>query len=93
MTNVPALGAVVLVTVDPGENNGSDTAAATIVRVWSDTIVNLKVHLDSTGEHPSSWLTSVKLHPTRADVEASGDISKGFDGPDRPFGAYWPPRV
>lgn len=96
--NRAAKGRIVHVTVNPGENNGSDVAPAMIVSVWPSTpdrpdLVNLKVQLDSTGEHPSSWLTSVPLYASREHLEEQAEKRHGFDGVPRPFGAYWPPRT
>jgi hypothetical protein len=75
----PSLGRVVLARVDPTMNNGSDVAPATIVRVWTDEMVNLKVHCDG---HSELWQTSVNLYGTAEDVPA-----------DAQQAAYWPPRV
>jgi hypothetical protein len=88
MSSTPALGRVVLMFVEPLLNNGSDVAPATIVRVWSDSMVNLKVRLDS--GNADLWKTSVPLFDTREQAEASA--SGRVDG-GAPYAAYWPPRV
>ena len=81
----PSLGRVVLVRVDPRQNNGSDEAPATITRVFGEHpdggwVVNVRVQLDAF-EMPL-WLTSVRL----------------FDEPsvgvrDMSHTAWWPPRA
>jgi hypothetical protein len=76
----PSLARMVLVGVEPEENNGSDIAPATIVRVWNDTMVNLKVHLDGPGD---KWKTSVKLCKTEEDGREHGILNA----------CWWPPRV
>jgi hypothetical protein len=75
----PSLGRVVIVPMDPALNNGADEAPAIITRVWSDTMVNVRVLTDS-GEHRSQdWRTSVSLRA---------------DKPEKPaHDAWWPPRV
>jgi hypothetical protein len=55
----PSIGRVVTYTLNDGDlhlNNGAREAAAIIVRVWEDNVVNLKVQLD--GES-TLWRTSV----------------------------------
>lgn len=81
----PSLGRVVLVLVEPTTNNGSDTAPATVTRVWSEQqdgswLVNVKVALDSVSDR---WLTSIPLFGTEDDARA-------YTGPNA---AFWPPRV
>ncbi len=82
----PSLGRVVIVKVDPSINNGSDEAPAMITRVWSDTMVNLRVLLDGAdGVHgipPTPARTSVTLLESKPDASDT-----------RSHIAWWPPRV
>lgn len=83
----PSIGRIVIVPMDPAENNGSPLAPAVITRVWSDTLVNLRVLGDS---HTIDWRTSVKLLQSPEELAAE----KATHAVDVPlFGAYWPPRV
>lgn len=75
----PSLGRVVLVKVDPAANNGSDTAHASITRVWNDGMVNIRVMLDAFTT--PEWKTSVALCDTEEEAVATG------------YACYWPPRV
>lgn len=52
----PDVGDVVLVPVDPAQNNGSRVAPAVITRVWNKTTVNVRVLLDSDA---IQWRTSL----------------------------------
>lgn len=77
----PSLGRIVLVAVDPAQNNGSDVAPAVVTRVFSGDevsgwVINVRVLLDGTDV---PWRTSQRL----------------IDEPDAPrVGiAWWPPRV
>jgi len=54
----PSLGRIVLVPMNPSENNGSDVAPAVITRVWSDTMINVKILTDATS---NQWRTSLTL--------------------------------
>lgn len=74
----PSLGRVVLVPMDPTTNNGSDVAPAVITRVWTDTMINVKILTDSAGD---LWRTSLTLHAEKPD-EIPGLCT-----------AWWPPRV
>lgn len=76
----PSLGRVVHTYVNPTENNGSEVAPATIVRVWSDTMVNLSVTLD--GSYGPLHKTSVTL----LDEQPDRSVSSGHT-------CWWPPRV
>lgn len=78
----PSLGRNVLVKVDPAMNNGSDTASATITRVWSDDMVNIRVTLDAFTM--PLWLTSVVL---------CANEEEALSGLDSVRSCYWPPRV
>lgn len=77
----PSLARWVLTRVDPMENNGSDVAPAIITRVWSDSLVNIRVMLDSAAS--PLWKTSVALFDTEEDA------AREFTG----HYAWWPPRV
>lgn len=73
----PSVGRIVHVAVDPAENNGQDYAAAVVTRVFSDSMVNVCVLLDSpTGPIQK---TSVSLHAERPE--------------DTRHAAWWPPRA
>lgn len=52
----PSIGDIVLVPVDPAENNGAAEAPAIVTRVWSATTINARVLHD--GE-ATSWRTSL----------------------------------
>lgn len=73
----PSVGRIVHVLVDPADNNGTDVAPAIITRVWSDSMVNVKVLLDATAEQ---WQTSVNLYSERP------------TDPALTRAAWWPPR-
>ena len=78
MTTTPTIGRVVLVPMDPATNNGADVAPAIITRVWTETMVNVRVLGD---RNDVEWRTSLRLHDERpADVEGTHH-------------AWWPPRV
>jgi hypothetical protein len=90
----PSLGRIVLATVHPTTNNGSDTAPAVITRVFSDDLVNIRVLLDGVDRVEAK--TSIALYPDRAALDAA----KAQRDQDQPHnagytftGAYWPPRV
>lgn len=64
----PSVGRIVLVPMDPRGNNGQHYAPAIITRVWSDTMVNLRVFADSSDA--PIWRTSAALaEDTGAHVE------------------------
>ena len=75
----PSLGRVVHTYVNPEENNGSEIAAASIVRVWSDNMVNLSVTLDGVGPVRKTSVTLFDERPDRV-------VSNGHT-------CWWPPRV
>lgn len=74
----PSIGRIVLVPMDPAENNGSDVAPAVITRVWNDVMINVKILTDGPADQ---WRTSLSLHAERPD-EILGTHY-----------AWWPPRV
>lgn len=80
MDVTPSVGRIVVVGVDPTRNNGSDLAPAVIVRVWNDTMVNVKVFNDSP---ECQWKTSVYLFANEEDARTHGILNACF----------WPPRV
>lgn len=77
----PSLGRVVLVPMDPDSNNGLDHAPATVVRVWSDTSINVKVSGDN--NQPPEWRKSITLV----------DELPAFDPTKNMHVWCWPPRV
>lgn len=93
----PAIGLTVLVLVDPATNNGSDEAAGVITRVFSDTVINVRVLLDGPDV---PWKTSLSLHDDREAVDAAKAQREAEladrGGPHTPIvmhAAFWPPRV
>lgn len=57
-TQKPSLGDIVHVPMPPSANNGSDTAAAIVTRVWEDGKINVRIFADSTAS-PQEWRTSL----------------------------------
>lgn len=75
-------------------NNGSDTAPAIITRVWSDTLINVRVQLDGSDSSPAR--TSVTLHESYESYLAERDrraADPALAHAGDYLGAYWPPRV
>lgn len=90
----PRLGDLVLVTVEPGENNGSRVAAARVTKVFDEPLsVNCHAVLDAQfpNQHPSAYQTQVPFFENEADMLASGITRVGYDQQPHPYGAYWPP--
>lgn len=93
-----SIGRSVHVQVDPASNNGSDVAAAVIVRAWGTyttndglgdrETVNVRVLLD---QDKTLWLTSIPLFQTRPDSNALA-AAMPHAGP-HPHVAFWPPHV
>lgn len=81
----PYLGAHVLVLVDKGWNNGSDTAPAQVVRVWTDTQVSVRVNWDGPALPPDGRpdRVTVPFFQDRAEAEAAYEAQA--------YGAFWPP--
>lgn len=94
----PSVGRIVLVTVEPTRNNGSDVAPAVITRVWSDTLINVRALPDGYGTEVPAF-TSVRLFATREELDVARESKRaeweavGNSGSPIPNGAYWPPRV
>lgn len=65
--------------MDPALNNGADEAPAIVTRVWSDTMVNVRVLTDSGERRSQDWRTSVTLVAEKPE--------------DAKHVAWWPPRV
>jgi hypothetical protein len=90
----PSLCRIVLVAVDPKTNNGADVAPAVITRVWSDTMINVRVLLDTPEVPPSK--TSITLYDSAEDMEAAR-VQRDESSPhlvgSLMHAAYWPPRV
>lgn len=73
----PSQGQIVLVSIDPLNNNGSPTAAAIITRVWTNGVINVRIQPD--GDFPTKSATSLSY------VETVADLAPGR--------WTWPPRV
>lgn len=77
----PSLGRIVIVHMDPTANNGATEAPAMISRVWTDTMVNVRILVDGSNEVLSR--TSVNLFDTQEEAVASGGT----------YHAWWPAKV
>ncbi len=75
---LPSVGRIVHVPMDPATNNGATVAPAVITRVWSETTVNVRVLHDS---ESITWRTSVVYR----------DNLDGIEG--TPAVWTWPERV
>lgn len=94
MSQKPSVGRIVLATVHPTTNNGTDIAPAVITRVWGDGLVNVQIFRDgASGSHPA---TSIGLYPNRKELDAA-KARRDTEQPhlaDTTFtAAYWPPRT
>lgn len=89
----PRIGDLVLITVEPGENNGSPEAAGRVVKVFFEPLaVNVRADLDAQfpHQHPSAYQTQVPFFESKDDMLASGITKVGYDQKPHPYGAYWP---
>lgn len=85
----PFVGRIVLVTVDPRQNNGSDVAPAVITRVWAgDDLINAKVLLDGDA---NLWMTNIPLFKERPEPDDERVQNYYFDTGKMRV-AFWPPR-
>ncbi|MFJ2392847.1 hypothetical protein ACIOTI_08875 [Streptomyces sp. NPDC087843] len=64
----PEIGDVVLVPVDPAENNGAAEAPAVVTRVWSATTVNVRVLHDG---RDLPWRTSLTYREDLDGIEGA----------------------
>ncbi|MCH5677823.1 hypothetical protein [Streptomyces gilvus] len=67
-TQKPSVGRIVHVPVDPATNNGAAIAPGIITRVWSESIVNVRVLHDSDA---ISWRTSAIYRDSFDDIEGA----------------------
>ncbi len=79
MSQQPSIGRIVLVPMNPGENNGETVAPAIITRVWNERTINVRVLGDN---QAIDWRTSVGF------VESLDDLQPG-----QLHSWSWPPRV
>lgn len=79
MSQQPSVGRIVLVPMNPADNNGADRAPAVITRVWNERTINVRVLGDS---HAVDWRTSLGY------VESLDDLETG-----QLHTWSWPPRV
>lgn len=89
----PKVGDRVLVTVEPGENNGSAVASGHVVKVFFEPLsVNVRANLDAqfSHQHPGSYQTQVPFFESEADMIEAQSTRIGYDQQPHPYGAYWP---
>ncbi|MFJ6386457.1 hypothetical protein ACIQJT_02490 [Streptomyces sp. NPDC091972] len=67
----PGVGDIVLVPMDPADNNGAAEAPAVITRVWSTTTVNARVLADS--QH-IDWRTSLTYVDSLTEADAAAAV-------------------
>jgi hypothetical protein len=77
----PTVGRIVCYTLEDGPNAGK-VRPAVIVKVWSDTCVNLRVFLDGTNDSPDGWSLF---------NEWKTSVLEGQPGEN--FRWFWPPRA
>lgn len=89
MSQKPSVGRIVLVPVDAINlpSNGAEVVPGIITRVWSDTMVNLQVFLDSGAVVAK---TSARLYDDAAAAAAGAPSAERAYAELR---CYWPPRV
>lgn len=68
----PNVGDVVLVPMDRGINNGAVSAPAVVTRVWSPTVVNVRVLADS--DAAPAWRTSLTFVETLDHADSSAAV-------------------
>jgi hypothetical protein len=73
-------GRIVMAGIEPTMNNGDDTCPAIITRVWSDTMVNIRLFPDGIS---CPVKTSVRLYENEDDARQGGIGNACF----------WPARV
>ncbi|MGH6657596.1 MAG: hypothetical protein ACRDVE_20615 [Actinocrinis sp.] len=94
------MGRVVLVVVDPAQNNGSDVAPALVTAVFGGRYehhdglgeretVNVRVLCDSS---ETLWLTSIQLFEQRPDKDAWAASHPHWESGYCAI-AFWPPRT
>lgn len=84
MSQKPSIGRTVIYRLNESEvatNGGSTVAPAVITRVWTDTLVNLRILFDS----------SEVGHRTSVPISDLGEDEN--EGHAKPFSWYWPARV
>ena len=85
----PFVGAIVLVNVQSGYNNGSPLAPAIVTAVgFGASSVNVHVSYDGPVQPPDQfrldWITSVPFHDAEDPLKAN---ERGV------YGAFWPPEA
>lgn len=81
---LPSLGRIVLIPMDPALNNGALEAPAVITRVWNDSVINVRVLSDS-DRADAEWRTSLQY------VDSVDTLDR--DDPARLYRWSWPPRI
>lgn len=77
----PTVGRIVLVTLDNGE-----VRAADVVRVWSDSVVNLTLKRDGDNDNDATFRgNAIPLNDWLTSVEGGGEPAPGR--------WHWPPRT
>ena len=87
----PTVGRIVHYALDLGGARPADTRPAIIVRVWSDTCVQLQVFTDGANDH-----LRADGGPAAADEPAANVVwrsSVAYDPDGKPGTWRWPPRA